>query len=380
MRPPLIMSSYGPPPVVDAVRGGSLSLPFSSALDLNTGELEAALLLEDRPAARPLAPGVSSGGERANGGFGSCSRGLGGLWARSGGGGGGSTGNGGCGGGVCDERGCHSAVPGVEGRDSGIGPLPHMAYPGIGRQVSGGVPVSGLGYMVGAHYSPAEPRPASHHLQQHGPMFALAAVQGSADRSSAVPARLAAFSDGSHHHVSRPQQGLTPVVLNGRDDAWVRHPVAPSAALAPLPAAAPTSTPMGTGGAWAPASASYMAYVTPPRRLVVANQSVPPLVDTAAAASPQTMRRRAAPIAPSPSPPSASLAAPPSSPGQATPSSRTVSDPSTSPRQLSPRLGVAAGRCGGGGRGATGSGALSLQQERRLKNRMSAERYVKRRI
>lgn len=349
------MSSYGPPQVVDAVREGSLTLPYNSALDLHTGELEAALLLEDRPTTRPL--------ERVNGGFGSGSRGAGGAWVRSGGGGGGSSGNGACGGssgsgacggGVCEERGGQAGVPGTERRDGGIGPLAHLEYPRIGRQASGGVPATGLSYMVGGHYSPAEPLP------------------------SAVPSLFGTFAGGPHHHVSRPPQGPTPVVLNGRDDAWGRHPVAPSAASAPLPAAAPAPSPMGAGGAWTPASASYMAYVTPPRRLVVANQSVPPLVNAAAAASPQTNRRRAALIAPSPSPPSASSAVPPSSPGQATPSSRTVSDPSTSPRQLSPRLGVAAGRCGGGDGRATGSGALSLQQERRLKNRMSAERYVTR--
>lgn len=353
LQPPPIMSSYGPPQVVDAVRGGSLTLPYNSALDLNTGELEAALLLEDRPTTRPLAAAVSLGGERPNGGFGSGSRVVGGPWVRSGGGGGGSSGNGGCGGGVCEERG-HGGVSGTENRDGGIGPLAHMGYAGIGRQASGGVSAPGLSYMVGGHYSPPEPL------------------------SCAVPSRFGNFAGGSHHHVPRPPQGPTPVVLNGRDDAWGRHPVAPSAASVPLPAAVPAPSPMGTGGAWTPASASYLAYVTPPRRLVAPNQSVPPLVNAAPAASPQTIRRRAAPIAPSPSPPSASSAVPPSSPGQATPSSRTVSDPSTSPRQLSPRLGVAAGRCGGGGGGATGSGALSLQQERRLKNRMSAERYVTR--
>lgn len=353
-QPPPIMSSYGPPQVVEAVRGGSVTLPYNSALDLNTGELEAALLLEDRPTTRPLVAGVSLGGERTNGGFWSGSRGVGGAWVRGGGGGGGSSGNGGCGGGVCEERGGHGGDSGTESRDVGIGPLAHLGFPRIERQASGGVPAPGLSYMVGGHYCPPEPLPC------------------------AVPSLYGTFPGGSHHHVSRPPQGPTPVVLNGRDDVWGKHPVAPSAASAPLPAAAPAPSTMGSGGAWTPASASYMTYVTPPRRLVVANQSVPPLMNAAAAASPQAIRRRAAPIAPSPSPPSASSAVPPSSPGQATPSSRTVSDPSTSPRQLSPRLGVAAGRCGGGGGRATGSGALSLQQERRLKNRMSAERYVTR--
>lgn len=237
------------------------------------------------------------------------------------------------------------------------------------------MPASGLTYLVGAHNSP--PEPLSSHLQ-HGPVFPLAAGQGPADRPGAVPSRLAPCFSGLHLPLARPQPGPTAVVLDGRDDAWGRHLVPPSAAPAPPPVTAPASAPMRTNGAWNPVSAPCMAYVTPPQRVVAANPSVPPLMNPPTTASHQTMRRRAAPIAPSPSPPSASSGAPPSSPGQTTPSSRTMSDPSTSPRQLSPRLGVAAGRCGGGAGRAAASGALSLQQERRLKNRMSAERYVAR--
>lgn len=379
--PPWIMSSYVPGlpsvgyPCVDAARGSDLTSAYNSALDLNTGELEAALQLEDRPGVRPLPPGVSLGGERPNGGFGGISRGLGGAWVRSGDSGVGSSG-GGSSGGVHDEKDGHGGISGRESRAGGIGPLPHLAYPGIGHHTSSGVPTSGLTYLVGAHYPP--PQPMSSHLQ-HGPLFPLAAGPGPTDRPGSVPSRLPPFSGGVRFHLSRSQQGgPVPAVFNGLGDTWGRHPVAsPGAPIRPS-VTAPASTPMQRSGAWTPANSSYMAYVTPPRRVVAANQSVPPLMNGATTTSPQTMRRRAAPIAPSPSPPSVSSAALPSSPGRATPSSRTVSEPSTSPRQLSPRLGVAAGRCGGGGGTAGGSGPLSLQQERRLKNRMSAERYVMR--
>lgn len=373
------MSPYGPGPPsvgypgVDAARGGNLALPYASALEFTEGELEAALQLDDRQGARPLPPGVSLGGERTNSGFGGNSRVVGGTWVHSGGGGVGSSGGGNVGG-IRDEKGGYGGSFGRENRDGSIGPLPHRAYSGIGHHASSGVPASGLTYLVGAHYSPSEP--LSSHLQ-HGPVFPLAAGQGPTDRPGAVLSRLTPFSGGVQLPLSRPQQDSSPVVLNGRGDAWGRHPVGSSAAPAPPPVTAPPSSTMGTSGTWNPTSAARMAYVTPPRRVVAANQSVPPPMNGATTVSPQAMRRRAAPIAPSPSPPSASSGAPPSSPGQATPSSRTGSDPPTSPKQVSPRLGVAEGRCGGGGAPAAGSGALSLQQERRLKNRMSAERYVR---
>lgn len=377
-RRPQKMSSYGPPPAysgVDPARGTSLILPYTSALDFNTGELEAALQLEDRSGARTLPNGVSLCGERVNGGFGSSNRGVNGTWVRSGGGGGGGGSGGDDVGGIRDEKGGLGGGSGRENRDARVGPLAHLAYPAVGHQATSTMPSSGMTYVVGAPYGPPEPMSSHHHLQ-HGSMFSMATGQAPTDRPGAVPSRLTPFSGGLHHPLSRPQQGPSPVMLNGCEDAWTPHPVASPAASAPASAPPPASSSMRTNGGWNPPSAPYMAYVTPPRRVVTANQSVPPLESAATAVSPQSMRRRAAPIAPSPSPPSASSGVPPSSPGKGTPSSLPASDPSVSPRHLSPRIGVAAGRCGGGGGGTSGTGTLSLQQERRLKNRMSAERYV----